>query len=209
MKMSHRNDKVWNYTTPGIPDDLFIRGEVPMTKQEARVITLSRLRLTEDMTVWDIGAGTGSISIEMALQCKRGKVYAIERNPEGIELITKNMEKFQVYNIEVIEGSAPEVLDKLPVPDRIMIGGAGEQLEEILDYSDKVLKVNGLIVTNCITIETVYDTLNWLEKHEYEDIDVVCVSVARAKKVGKRHMFQGLNPIYVISGRKGYAYNLS
>ncbi|MGE4283635.1 MAG: precorrin-6Y C5,15-methyltransferase (decarboxylating) subunit CbiT [Clostridia bacterium] len=198
-----KQEEAWEYITPGIPDEMFVRGEVPMTKREARTITVSRLRLKEDMVIWDIGAGTGSISIEAALQCKHGTVYAVERNMEGIQLINQNSIKFKVENIKVIEGSAPEVLESLPAPDRVMVGGAGEYLIKVLDYTHQVLKFSGIIVTNCITIETVYDTLSWMDSHAYEDIDVVCVSISKAKKVGIRHMFQALNPIYIISGMKG------
>ena len=195
-------NNVWNYTTPGIPDELFIRGDIPMTKQEARSLTLAKLKLKDNLIIWDVGAGTGSISVETALQCKNGKVFAIERNVEALELIKQNAERFGVSNIEIIPEAAPEALYELPAPDRVIVGGAGEQLIEVLDYTNKVLAPGGIIVTNGITIETVSETLEWLEKNNYTDIDAVCISASRMKKMGNRHAFLATNPIYIVSGRK-------
>jgi cobalt-precorrin-6B (C15)-methyltransferase len=195
-------NRIWEYTTPGIPDELFIRGEVPMTKQEARCLTLAKLKLKDDLVIWDVGAGTGSISVESALQCKSGKVYAIERNVEAIALIKQNVEQFGIANIEVVPEAAPDGLCGLPSPDRVIVGGAGEQLLEVLDYTNTMLSPGGIIVTNCITIETVSETLAWFEKHNYIDIDAVCVSASRMKKMGSRHAFLATNPIYIVSGRK-------
>src|SRR5690554_4992996 len=117
-----------------IRDDEFIRGKVPMTKSEIRTLSVIKMGITENDVVWDIGAGTGSISIEAALNYSKSKIYAIERNIEGINLIKENMKKFDVNNIIPVEGSAPEVFKDLELPNTVIIGGSGGNLTEILEY---------------------------------------------------------------------------
>jgi len=129
-----KNIEKWEYITPGIPDHFFIRGDVPMTKEEVRAAALSKMRLSEDSIVFDIGAGTGSIAIECSLICRKGRVYAVERDKEAIELINSNLKKFGVSNAFVVEGNAPLVLESLPYPDRVFIGGSGGNMEEIINW---------------------------------------------------------------------------
>jgi cobalt-precorrin-6B (C15)-methyltransferase len=193
---------MWNYKTFGIPDEEFIRGKVPMTKEEVRTITISKLRLQEDHTVVDIGAGTGSLSIEAALVCKRGRVISIERKEEGIDLIKKNMEKFHINNLIPINGKAIEALNDIDFFHRAIIGGSGGQLEEIVRMCHEKLVDGGILVVNAITIETLYNSIKFMEKEGFEKIETICVNISRGDKLGNYTLMKGLNPIYIITGRK-------
>ncbi|WZL71775.1 precorrin-6Y C5,15-methyltransferase (decarboxylating) subunit CbiT [Clostridiaceae bacterium 35-E11] len=192
----------WTYKTPGIPDAQFIRGKVPMTKEEVRAITISKLRLNENSIMVDVGAGTGSIAIEAAHICRKGKIIAIERNFEGIELIQKNSEKFGV-NIKILHGNAGERLQEIEQFDRVMIGGSSGELKDIIELSYHKLTPAGICVVNCITIETLYESIQLLKGAGFIEIDVVSVSVAKGRKAGRYTLMEALNPIYIISGTKG------
>jgi precorrin-6Y C5,15-methyltransferase (decarboxylating) CbiT subunit len=191
----------WEYNTPGIADDCFIRDEVPMTKEEVRAVLLSKLRLKKDQIVYDIGAGSGSVSIEMALVLKKGKVYALERKKKALNLIKKNVIKFNLKNIEIIEAEAPAGIDALPGADRIFIGGSGGQLAEILGAADQKLKDNGRIVLTAVTINTLTTAVQELERLDYR-LDIVNVAVTRTKDINQYKMFKALSPVYIISAVK-------
>ncbi|TCO79495.1 precorrin-6Y C5,15-methyltransferase (decarboxylating) subunit CbiT [Marinisporobacter balticus] len=191
----------WKFKTPGIPDELFIRGKVPMTKEEVRAVTISKLRLKQDDIMVDIGAGTGSISIEAAHICTNGEVIAIERNEEGIMLIKQNSEKFEVP-IKILHGNGVEKLNEIEQFDRVMIGGSGGELKKIIQICHKKLTEEGICVINCITVETLYESIQYLKETGFDHIDVVSMNIARGKAVGRYTMMEGLNPIYVISGKK-------
>lgn len=195
----------WEYETSGIPDEMFIRGEVPMTKEEVRSVTLSKLRLREDSVVYDVGAGTGSVSIECALRMKHGRVYAIEKEQNALELIRANILKFGLNNITLVEGVAPYILHRLPEPDRIFIGGTGGSMEDILDW---IFHLSGdvRIVINAVAIESAYEALAGLQKQGCKEVEITCVSVARGRTAGKKHLMQALNPVYIISGEKSSDY---
>lgn len=192
----------WEYKTPGIPDDLFIRGKVPMTKEEVRAVTLSKLRLKEDSIVVDVGAGTGSIAIEAAHISRRGSVIAIERNADAVDLIHKNKEKFKV-DLSILHGRGIEKLTEIEKFDRVMIGGSGGELKELIKMSYDKLTEDGICVVNCITIETLYESIQFLKEEGFKDVDVVSINVARGKSLGRYTLMEGLNPIYIISGNKG------
>lgn len=184
-----------------IDDEAFIRGRVPMTKQEIRVLTMAKARLQPSDVAVDVGAGTGSLSIEAALQCK--KVYAIERNADAIELIKQNVEKFAVDNIEIINETAPRGLDRIERIDAALIGGSGGFLTDILNAVDALLTIDGRIVLNCITIQSVSAALNWLHAHEYYSYDAIQVQINRLERVGRVDMAKALNPIYIVGAVKG------
>jgi precorrin-6Y C5,15-methyltransferase (decarboxylating) len=189
---------VWDFTTTGIPDELFIRGDVPMTKAEVRAITLSKLRLKENSILYDIGAGTGSVAIECGLQMKKGRVYAIEKEPDAQVLIRENALKFGVNNLTVVPGEAPGVLSSLPLPDRIFIGGTGGRMKEILDWFGQISHHFRMVV-NAVTLESAAEALARFKDRSFREIDLICVSVTRGRPAGEKHMLQALNPVYIIS----------
>ncbi|WP_027407543.1 precorrin-6Y C5,15-methyltransferase (decarboxylating) subunit CbiT [Anaerovibrio sp. RM50] len=186
----------------GIPDEEFIRGKVPMTKQEVRILTIAKARIKPDSVICDVGAGTGSISIEAAFQAKDGMIYAIERNPDGIDLIKQNAQKFGVYNLKVIEAYAPEGFDELPMLDAVIIGGSGSNLPIILDAIDKKLNKGGRIVMNCITIQTIAQCLEYMRKREDYTYEAVQVQVSKLEQVGPYDMPKANNPIYIVTCEK-------
>lgn len=185
----------------GIDDGEFIRGEVPMTKQEIRILTLAKARLKVDSVIADVGAGTGSISIEAARLAPNGKVFAIERNPEAIELILRNAEKFSVSNMEIICAEAPDGLKTLPTLDAAIIGGSGGRLDKILDILGDKLKIGGRIVINAITIQTAAACLEYFRASGWS-YDAIQVQITRLKKIRAYDMSQALNPVWIITAEK-------
>ncbi|MBS4538572.1 precorrin-6Y C5,15-methyltransferase (decarboxylating) subunit CbiT [Clostridium sp. D2Q-11] len=186
----------------GIPDDNFIRGNIPMTKEEVRAISISKLRLNKEDRVVDVGAGTGAISIEIAAFIPKGKVYSVEKNTEGTDLINKNKKNFNISNIEVIEGLAPEILKSIGSIDKVFIGGSSGKMDEIIMWAKKNLTDKGRIVINAITLENVYKAITYLKKNTFKNIDVVHVNISKGKNIGDLTMMIGQNPIYVISASK-------
>ena len=184
--------------THGIEDEEFIRARVPMTKSEVRSISLSKLSLHQDSVMYDVGAGTGSVSIEAALQAPDGYVYAIEKKEEACALIEENKRKFHAANIEVVSGPAPEALENLPVPTHAFIGGSSGNMKEILEL---LLRKNpGIrVVINCIALESISETLDCMKTLPVKDVDIIHVSSARSRELGRYHMMTGMNPIYIIS----------
>lgn len=182
----------------GLDDDLFLRGKVPMTKSEVRSISLSKLRLYKDAVVWDVGAGTGSVSIEAASLAKDGVVYAIEKKDEAIDLLEQNKRKFGTDNLEIIKGLAPEALEGLPAPTHAFIGGSSGNLKEILEV---LLEQNPRVrvVINAIALETVAEAMQCLKSMAFTDVDIAQVSVAKGKKLGSYEMMMGQNPVYIFS----------
>ena len=195
---------MWNYKTPGIPDELFERAEkVPITKEEVRTIQLSKARLSPGQTVFDIGCGSGSISIEAAIQIENtGKVMAIDYDTNAIELTKKNIEKFGVSNISVIFGNAKEKILELGIADVIIIGGTGGDTKEIVELSQDKLKSGGRIVIGIILIETLYSVLNLLDKLQFESIDITQVTISKSRKTTKGTMMLARNPVTIISATK-------
>lgn len=187
--------------THGLSDEVFIRGKAPMTKEEVRAVSLAKLRLQEDSICYDVGAGTGSVSIEMARMASQGKVYAIEKKEDTVLLLHENKKKFVADNLEIIEGLAPDAMENLPAPTHAFIGGSSGNLKEICQMLlNKNPKVR--IVINCITLETVAEALDVIRNFGFENTDIVQMSVSRSKSVGRYHMMMGENPIYVITCQK-------
>ena len=188
--------------TQGRPDGDFLRTEVPMTKSEVRAVTLSKLRLTRDALCWDVGAGTGSVSLEMAEVAEDGQVYAIERKPEACALIEENKKHLGVTNVTVVAGAAPDALRDLPAPSHVFIGGSGGELKDILAL---VLEKNpsARIVVNTVTAETFAMALEAMKTLPVTDVEIVELSVSRGRKVGSYHLMTAQNPVYLFSCRGG------
>jgi len=195
---------MWDYKTPGIPDEFFERLEkVPITKEEVRVIQLSKARLNPGHIVYDVGCGSGSISIEAAIQIENsGKVYAIDYDPNAIELTKKNIKKFGVSNISVIFGNAKEKINDLEKADVIFIGGTGGDTSKIIELCQDKLKKGGRIIIAAILIETLYSVLKIMEKLSFECVEITQVTISKSKKTTKGSMMIAKNPVTIISGTK-------
>jgi len=182
----------------GFPDDVFIRGSVPMTKEEIRAVSLSKLRLHTDSVVFDIGAGTGSVSVEIASAVPDGNVFAVERNEEGLALIEQNRRLFAAGNLQIIPGEAPDALSGLPSPTHAFIGGSGGHMKAILET---LLRMNPAVrvTVNVIALESMQETMEAAGSLPFTEPDIVQISAAKAKKAGRYHMMTGQNPIWIIS----------
>jgi cobalt-precorrin-6B (C15)-methyltransferase len=195
---------MWNFKTPGIPDENFERiDKVPITKEEVRTIQISKARLKPGQIIYDIGCGSGSISIEAALQIEStGKVLAIDFDENAIELTKKNAEKFQISNIITIFGNAKEKILDLEEADAIFIGGTGGDTKEIVELSQNKLKTGGRIVIGTILIETLSSVLQILEKLQFESVDITQVTIAKSRKTTTGTMMLARNPVTIISATK-------
>lgn len=190
----------WPYASSGIPDELFIRGDVPMTKQEVRAVALAKLRLTAADTVWDVGAGTGSVSIEAALVARAGSVWAVERNAAGVRLIRENADAFGCGNVHAVPGVAPEALAKLPVPDAVFVGGSAGELPSIVEAAlEKNSQVR--LCVPCVTVETLTEACALLSGSRFKGFEACQVSAARAEAVGSHHLMKAQNPVFLVSAR--------
>ncbi len=186
----------------GLTEAEIVHSHGLITKDEVRAVTIHKLRLPQKGVLWDIGAGSGSVSIEAARLFPDLKVFSIEKDEEQVHNIGKNKVRFGISNIEIIGGTAPNILEGLPSPDRVFIGGSGEKLKDIMDYLIK--KHIKLIVVNAATIETLNDAIQCFENHGF-DIEISEVSVSRAKSLaGKKHM-SALNPVFIIQGQRRLA----
>lgn len=190
----------WPYASSGIPDELFIRGDVPMTKQEVRAVALAKLRLAATDTVWDVGAGTGSVSIEAALVARAGSVWAVERNAAGVRLIRENADAFGCVNVHAVPGVAPEALAKLPVPDAVFVGGSAGELPSIVEAAlEKNSQVR--LCVPCVTVETLTEACALLSGSRFKGFEACQVSAARAEAVGSHHLMKAQNPVFLVSAR--------
>ena len=193
---------VWDYCTPGIPDELFERtDEVPITKEDIRAIAISKLRLREGHSAIDVGCGSGSITVELCLQTK-GKVYAIDFDQKAVELTKKNLQKFGVKAEEVILGKAQDVLPKLLDVDAVMVGGTWGDTKQVIELSVGRLKKGGRIVIDTIVIETLYQALTTVNKLELKEIDITQITISKARKVTTGTMMLARNPVMIISATK-------
>jgi cobalt-precorrin-6B (C15)-methyltransferase len=195
---------MWKFKTSGIPDEEFERAEkVPITKEEVRVIQISKARLKPGQIVYDIGCGSGSISIEAGLQIESsGKVLAVDYDENAIELTKKNIEKFGLTNISVIHGNAKEKIKELEEADTIFIGGTGGDTKEIVELSQNKLKSGGRIVIGIILIETLYSVLQVLEKLQFKSVDITQVTISKSRKTSTGTMMLARNPVTIISATK-------
>ena len=193
----------WSNKTPGVPDEFFLRTEeVPITKEEIRSIIISKLRLNENYSVIDVGCGSGSVTVELCLQCKNGKVFGIDLDYRAIDLTQKNLEKFSLI-AEIIQGDAYDILENLPLVNGIVVGGTTGKTKEIIDRSLNKLKVGGRIVITTILIETMYNAIEALsESQEISDIDFTQVTISKGRKTKTGTMMLSRNPVLLISATK-------
>jgi precorrin-6Y C5,15-methyltransferase (decarboxylating) CbiT subunit len=194
---------LWSYVTPGIPDDLFERlPGIPLSPREVRLLLLSYLRLQADSTLWDIGAGTGTVSVEAALLCPQGHIIAIERDEEVASLIRRNCDRFGVANVAVVEGSAPECLQDLSnPPDRVCLEG-GRSLKLILQEIWRHLQPQGRIVATAANLENLYQISESFAELRVRNVEVVQSAVNRLERRGTHQTFAAVDPIFVLSGEK-------
>lgn len=183
---------------PHLRDDAFVRGEVPMTKEEVRELAVCKLRVHPSDTVWDIGAGTGSVSVELARAACAGQVFAVERSERACELIESNRQANGLTNLHIVTGEAPCALAGLPAPDRVFVGGSSGSLAEIVSAA---LKANpGVrVCMAAVTLETVSDVLACVRALSLRDVDIVQLSVAKARELGRYHLMQAANPVYLVT----------
>jgi cobalt-precorrin-6B (C15)-methyltransferase len=193
---------IWNYLTPGIPDELFERSEnVPITKEDIRSIVLSKLRLRKNYSVIDVGCGSGSITVEICLQVNSKNVYAIDSDKNAIDLTRKNLDKFGV-SAKLYYSKAEEILPSLPTVDAIIIGGTKGKTGKIIDLCISKLKKDGRLVIDTILIETMYKALRTVKKEKMREIDVSQVTISKGKEVSSGTMLISRNPILILSATK-------
>ncbi len=185
----------------GLPDSIFLSySDRPglMTKKEIRIAILGQLALQSSQVIWDIGAGTGSVSIEIARLCPQSAIFAVEKTAIGYSLIKQNCQRFQVDNVKVFHGKAPEILSQLPNPDRIFIGGSGSNLESILEVCYQKLLPQGLLVIALATIEHCWETLNWIKTHNWQ-YNLLQLQISRSTSIANLTRMSPLNPVTLIT----------
>jgi cobalt-precorrin-6B (C15)-methyltransferase len=188
---------------PGIADEEFIRDKVPMTKEEIRILTMCKAKIRPDNIIWDIGAGTGSLSIEAALLASQGEVYAIEKKDLAVDLLHQNIAKFKLEDkVKVIATEAPKGLDELPNCDVVFIGGSGKHMFEILDIIDSKLNEGGRIIVNAVTIQTISEITTYMKQKESYTYEAIQVQVNRLRQIGSYDMFNAQNPVYIVTCKK-------
>jgi len=186
---------------PGLPDSAFYRGKAPMTKSEVRAVTISKLRLKPDAKVIDVGAGSGSITVEAALVAHQGHVWGIERKDDAYEVFNENIRRFELSNITAIKGLAPaDIPDE--TFDGMIVGGSGGQMEAIVGTAEKQLVSGGRLVINIITIENLGKAVEAIKAGEFDELDVIQMQVSRGRAVGTVTLMEALNPIYIISATR-------
>jgi cobalt-precorrin-6B (C15)-methyltransferase len=195
---------MWKFKTPGIPDEYFERTEdVPITKEEVRTIQISKARLCPGNVVYDIGCGSGSITVEAALQIESdGKIYAIDIDPKAVDLTRKNLDKFGISNVEIILGDAEQKIPSLPLADAIFIGGTGGDTKDIVNLCYDKLKPGARIVVGIILIETLYSVMETMNKLSFDSVDMTQITISKSKKTSTGTMMLARNPVTVISATK-------
>jgi len=197
------NENADSVATHGLPDDAFDRTEtVPMTKSEVRAVCLSKLALTEKAVAWDVGAGTGSVAIEMALQARKGAVYAIERKGAAVEILQENVRKFRTSNLTVVPGIAPEACATLPAPTHAFIGGSSGNMKDIISLLLQK-NPNVRIVATAIALESVGELTECMKHFRFDYAEVISMTVARNRKAGPYNLMTGQNPIYIFTMQGG------
>lgn len=168
-----------------------------ITKKEIRTAILAELELQPQQTIWDIGAGTGSVSIEIARLCPDASIYAIEKTAMGINLIEQNCQRFAVKNVHPISKKAPDSLSELPTPDRIFIGGSGGDLLAILDTCKNKIAPQGIIVLALATIEHFATVIQWAQQNNW-NYELLQIQISRSLPIANLTRFAPLNPVTII-----------
>ena len=195
---------MWKSKTPGIPDEEFERTEsVPITKEEIRAIQISKGRLSAGQTILDIGCGSGSVTVEAAIQVEEsGKVIGVDIDPNAIELTEKNLKKFGITNYQLVEGNAKEKILEFPEADTVFIGGTGGDTRDIVELCQNKIKSGGRIVIGVILIETLYSVLQTIEKLDFTEIDITQITIGKSRKTSTGTMMLARNPVTVIFATK-------
>jgi len=202
LKQARKENNFSHETHIGMADSLFKHSKGLITKSEIRSITLSKLKLIKkDHIFWDIGSGSGSVGIEASIQIPRGHVYAIEKHPDRISDILHNIKKFNCSNVKVLNTVFPEGIEELKTPDRIFIGGGGENLGEIIKASCDKLALFGIIVINTVLLQNIEIALRCLKEYKFEP-HIVQIQVSRSKDMPFGDRLEALNPVWIISGSK-------
>jgi cobalt-precorrin-6B (C15)-methyltransferase len=194
-------DRLRGVVAPGLPDELFARGDTPMTKAEVRALTMAAARLRPTDRVLDLGAGSGSLSVEAALLCPEGEVVALERDPAALALIRENLDRFGLFNVRVVAAEAPEAFAEFAAAsfDRILVGGSGGRLAAILEALPALLREGGRVVCNTVCLETTASVTAALRRPPWTGFACSQISVARGVPTGALLRFDALNPVWVTS----------
>lgn len=195
-------DAWWGVVTPGLPDELFVRGAAAMSQEEARALTLCKARLRRGMVVYEIGAGTGAWTVEVARLIAPGTVWAVERDPEAVLLVRSNIEKFGLSNVVLVEGEAPSACATFPSADCVLVGGSGGKLGEILDAAGRWLRPGGTLVVTAVTPDTFSAAWEILGGGVWKDRQAVLINCARVAAKGKAEIWQGENPIFILRAER-------
>jgi cobalt-precorrin-6B (C15)-methyltransferase len=197
------SDRGRDAVPPGLPDHLFTRGDAPMTKAEVRAVTMAAARLLPAYRVIDVGAGTGSMTVEAALLCPEGDVVAVERDPAALAVLRQNVERFGLDNVTVVDGIAPDVFAAPPFGDAsfdcVLVGGSGGKLAMILEEAAGLLVRNGRIVCNTICLETTATVVAALRRPPWTAFSCSQVAVSRGVPAGPLLRFEALNPVWVTT----------
>ena len=177
-----------------------MRAKVPMTKEEVRWVSVARLGVQPGDTVWDIGAGTGAVTFELARKAMDGAVFAVERNAEAVELIAQNRQKLGGFNVHIVPGHAPEVLADLPKPDCVFVGGSGGNMRKIIETA-LIKNPKARIVVNAIALETLQETQRLFAEFGLQQVEITQLSAARGKSIGCYTMMTANNPVFILSGK--------
>lgn len=201
--LPQKNSKFWPYQSPGIPEHLFITGKPPITKAETRALIISKSYLEPGLTIWEIGTGTGSITIEAALFSPGSQVYTADPRPESEQLLKANQQRFNCNNIHFYQGFAPEICHSWPSPHRVIIGGHGGKLDKILEYVHKRLLPAGRLVISATQLKTTATAWDFFHGNQYQEIEAIQLQVNRMRSgPGCSQLWDVQNPCFIISGRK-------
>jgi precorrin-6Y C5,15-methyltransferase (decarboxylating) len=186
----------------GLPETSFYRRQYGLiTKQEVRAVSFAKMRLAEDSIVWDVGAGSGAVSIEASFIARKGRIFAIEKNQKDIAIIRKNLKKFNASNVEVVKAFAPDGLERLPNPTAVFIGGSGGRVKEIIDSVSRRLEAGGRVVINIVALENLSAAVNALKARGFIT-DITLVNIARGKDISGLTRLEPMNPVFIIAGSK-------